>query len=122
MREQVPNNPRLEIEIQVGIPEHSPEQEMTTSPVAPIENNDNFFGLFYRVEVEFLNDWATVTQFMRGSIGYVVQEPDVTENFKQFFIIMYGSNWQKKILTHKTIILEQLYALNTGYGKLTSRM
>ena len=68
---------------------------MTTSPVVPNENNDSFLGIYYRVDVESLNDWATVTQIMRESIGYVVQEPEVTEDFKQFSIIMFGSNWEK---------------------------
>ena len=92
MREQLPNNPRLGIENPLGLPEHLPEQEMTPSAVAPNENDDKFLGIFYRVDVESKNDWATVTRFMRGSVGYVVREPDVTEDSKQFLIIMYGSN------------------------------
>ena len=68
---------------------------MTPSPVVPNENNDSFLGIYYRVDVESLNDWATVTQIMRESTGYVVQEPEVTEDFKQFSIIMFGSNWEK---------------------------
>ena len=66
MPEQVPNNPKLGIEIPLGFPEPSPEQDMTPSPVAPNENVKNFLGIFYRVCVESLNDWATDTQFMRG--------------------------------------------------------
>ena len=54
---------------------------------------------------------------MWGSIGYVVHEPDVTEDFRQFLIIMYGSS-----LTYQTLIVEQLYILITDYGRLTSRM
>ena len=95
---------------------------MTPSPVAPDENNNNFLGLHYRVGVGALNDCATVTRYMKGSIGFVVQEPEVTDDFKQFPIIIYGSNWVKKVLSYPTMIIEQLYALITGYGKLTSRM
>ena len=87
---------------------------MTPSPVAPNENDDNFLGLFYRVDVESSNGWATVTQFMGGSLGYVVQEPHHTENLKQTFIIMYGSKWEKRVLAYQTMIVEQLYVLNTG--------
>ena len=108
MQEKIRNIPRLGIEIPLGLSEHLPEQEMTPSPVAPNENDDNFSELSYRVDVESSNDWATVTQFMRGSIEYVVQEPDVTENFKQFLIIIYGSNWEKRVLTYQTMMVEQL--------------
>ena len=69
-----------------------PQQEMTPSPVAPDEDHDKFLGSYYRVVVYALDEWATVTNFMRGSIGYVVQEPEITDDFKQFLIKMYGSN------------------------------
>ena len=69
-----------------------------------------------------MKDWATVTQFMSGSIGYVVQEPHVTGDFKQFFIIMNGSNCGKRVLADQTMIVEQVNALLTGYGKQTSSM
>ena len=122
LNEQVPNNPRLGIEILLGLPEHMPQQEMTPSPVAPDEDNDNFLGLYYRVDVEALDEWATVTIFMRGSIGFVVQEPEITDDFKQFLITMYGSNCEKRVLSYETLIIEQLFALITGYCKLTSRL
>ena len=90
---------------------------MTPSPETPNKDDDNFLGFFYRVEVDSLNDWAIVTQFRR----YEVQEPDVTEDFKQFLNIMYGSNWKKKVLTYRTMIVEQLDDCTRGYGELTSR-
>ena len=122
LNEQVPNNQRLRIEIPLGLPEHMPQEEMTPSPVVPDEDHDHFLGLFYCVDVEALDEWTTVTSFMRGSIGYVVQEPEITDNFKQFLIIMYGSNWEKRVLSYQTMIIEQLYALITEYSKLTSRI
>ena len=122
LNEQVPNNQKLGIEIPLGLPEHMPQEEMTPSPVVPDEDHEYFLGLYYRVDVEVLDEWARVTKFMRGSIGYVVQEPEITDNFKQFLIIMYGSNWEKRILSYQTMIIEQLYALITGYSKLTSRI
>ena len=121
MREQVPKNPRLGYKIPLSILEHLPEQEMTTSPVAPNENDKNFSGLFYRAYVDSLSDCATVAQFIRRTIGYVLQEPDVCGDFKHFLFIVYGSNWEKRVLTYQTMIVEQLYALITGYGNLTSR-
>ena len=122
LNEQVPNNQKLGIEILLGLPEHMPQEEMTPSPVVPDEDHEYFLGLYYRVDVEVLDEWARVTKFMRGSIGYVVQEPEITDNFKQFLIIMYGSNWEKRILSYQTMIIGQLYALVTGYSKLTSRI
>ena len=120
--EQVLNYQRLRIEIPLGLPEHMPQQKMTPSLVVPDEDHDNFLGLYYRVDVEALDEWATVTSFMRGSIGYVVQEPEITDDFKQFLIRMYCSNWEKRVLSYQTMIVEQLYALITGYSKLTSRI
>ena len=88
LNEQRLNNQRLGIEIPLGLPEHMPQQEMTPSSVAPDEDHDNFLGFQYRVDVEPLDEWATVTSFLRGSIGYVVQEPEITDDFKQFLITM----------------------------------
>ena len=90
MREQVPKNPRLGYIIPLSILEHLPEQELTTSPVSPNENDMDFSGLFYRAYVDSLSDGATVAQFMRAIIGYVLQEPDVCGDFKQFLFIVYG--------------------------------
>ena len=122
LNEQRPNNQRLGIEISLGLPEHMPQPEMTPSPVATDEEHDNFLGLYYRVDVEAWDEWATVTSFMRGSIEYVVQEPEITDDIKQFLIKMYGSNWEKRVLSYQTMIVEHLYALITGYSKLTSRI
>ena len=122
LNEQRPNNQRLGIEIPLSLPEHMPQEKMTPSPVVPDEDHDQFLGLYYRVDVEALDEWATVTSFMRGSIGYVVQEPEITDNFKQFLIIIYGSNWEKRVLSNQTMIIEQLCALITGYNKMTSRI
>ena len=121
LNEQRPNNQGLGIEIPLGLPEHMPP-EMTPSPVASDEDHDKFLGIFYRVEVEALDEWATVTSFMRGSIGYVVQEPEITDDFKHFLIRMYGSNWERRVLSYQTMIVELLYSLITGYSKLTSRI
>ena len=122
LNDQVPNNQRLGIEIPLGLQEHMPQEEMTPSPVVPDKGHDHFLGSYYRVDVEALEEWTTVASYMRGSIGYVVQEPENTDNFKQFVINMYGCNWEKRVLSYQTMIKEQLYALITGYSKLTSRI
>ena len=105
-----------------GSPRASTSARNDTFAGSTRRHNENFFRFDYQVDVEALNDWATVTHFMKGSIGLVVQAPEVTDDFRQFLIIMYGSNWEKRVLGYQTMIIEQLYALITGYGKLTSRM
>ena len=122
LNEQVPYNQRLGIQFPLGLPEHMPHREMTPSPVVPDGDPDHFLGLYYRVDVEALDEWATFTSFMRGSIGYVVQKPEITDDFKQFLIRMYGSNWEKRVLSYQTMIVEQLYALITRYSKLSCRI
>ena len=120
LNKEAPNNPILGIEHPLALPEHKPQQEMTLSPVAPDEDHDNLPGLYYRVDVEALDEWAAVKSFMRGSIGDVVQKPEITDDFKHFLIRMYGSNWEARVLSHQTMIVEQLCDLITGYSKLTS--
>ena len=88
LNDQVTIVPSFEIELPLRLPELLPQQEMITSPVAPDENNDNFLILFWRLDVKTLNDLATVTQFMRGNVGFVVQEPDVPDDFAQFLILI----------------------------------
>ena len=122
LNDQVPKNSRLGIKILLGLPKHMPQQEMTPSPIAPDEDNDNFLGVYYQVDAESLDEWATVTSFMRGSIGFVLQEPEITNDFEQFLIKMYSSNWEKRVLGYQTMIIEQFYALITGYSRLTSRL
>ena len=56
--EQVPNNQRLGFEIPLGLPKHMPQQEMTPSPVVPDEDHDHYLGLYNRVDVEALDEWA----------------------------------------------------------------
>ena len=112
----------MRIGIEILLDPDMPKPELTPSPLAPDENIGDFLELYYGVDVEALNDWAAVTRFMRGSIGYVVQELENTDDFKIYLTNMYGSNWEKKVLAYQTMNIEQLYAFITGYSKLTSRM
>ena len=83
-------------EFPLGLPEQLPEPEMTPSPVALDGDIDNFLGFQYRLDVEALNDWANVTQFTKGSIEFEVEEPDLTDNLKEFFVFIYVQRWEKK--------------------------
>ena len=62
LNEQIPDNPRLGFEISLNLPEHMPQQETTPSAAAPDEDNDNFLGLYYRVDVEAMD--GSMLQFL----------------------------------------------------------
>ena len=90
MQKQHPQ--QLGSRLEIPLDENLPRLAMTQSPVGPDENNDKFISLYNRVDVEVLNNWAMNTLFMRGSIGHVVQEPNITDDFRQFLQMMYGAN------------------------------
>ena len=69
-----------------------------------------------------LNNWVDVTLLMRGSFGYVVQEPDFTDYCRQFLWLMYWANWEKRIMKQSVVFMEDLYAFNTGHCKLPSHL
>ena len=96
-----------------------PELELTLSPVTGNDGSDNFLGLFYRVVVEALEEWANVTKFLMGGLGFSVEKPEITSNFRDFLLTMYGNNSEKRILRYTAMIIEQLKALITGFCKLT---
>ena len=87
-----------------------------------MKKKDNFCCLYYRVDVEVLKNWAEETLFIGGSIGYVVQKPDLTDEFRQFLQVMQRANWEKNILRYIVLISEKLFAFITGYGKRTNRL
>ena len=72
------------------------------------------------MDVQALEEWANVTNFMMGGLGFSVEEPEITTNFRDFFLIMYGNNWEKRFLRYTTMVIEQLKALITGFCKLTN--
>ena len=119
LQDQVPNQMRIGIEIRLD--PNMPELELTPSPVAGDHGSDNFLGLFYRVDVEALEEWADVSNFMMGGLGFWVEEPEVTSNFRDFLRIMYGNNWEKRILHYTTLVIEQLKALIIGFCELPNR-
>ena len=65
LQDQVPN--QMKIGIEIPLDPGMPETELTPSPVAGDHGSDNLLGLFYRVDVEALEEWANVTNFMMGS-------------------------------------------------------
>ena len=85
-QDQVPNQTRIGIEIPLD--PDIPEPELTSYPVAEDDGSDNFLGLLYRVDAEALEKWANVTNFMMGGLGFSVEEPETTSNFRNFLLIM----------------------------------
>ena len=50
------------------------------------------WGFFYRIDIEAVEDWAKVTNFTMGSLGFFIEEPETTTDFRDFLLIMYGKN------------------------------
>ena len=74
------------------------EPGMAPPPLAPDEKDDNSFGLNYRVDVIVMNIWTDEILNMKGSVGYLVLEPDIADDFGQFSEILYGANGEKRML------------------------
>ena len=113
LQDQVPNQMRIGIEIPVD-PDMT-EPELTPSPVAGDDGSDNFLGLFYRVDVEALEEWAKLTSFMMGGLGFSVEDTEITTSFRDFLLIMYGKKWKRQIFRLTTVVIEQFRALNTDF-------
>ena len=60
-----------------------------------------------------------IRNWMRGGVGYLVQEPLITERFKGFLQFLYGPQWENKLLTGGGMLLAQLGASVSGYSLLT---
>ena len=83
-----------------------PEPALTPSPVAGDDGTDNFLGLFYRVGLEAPEERANVTNLMMGGLGFSVQEPEITLNFRDFILIRHGNRWEKRILRFITMTID----------------
>ena len=94
------------------------EPVLTLFPVAGDDESDNFWRLFYRVGVEAPEVWAIIPNFMMGGLGFSVEEPEITTLFWDFLLIMYGNNWEKRILRYTTMVIEQLKGLIIDFCKL----
>ena len=119
LNEQVPQQMRIGIEI--SLDPDMPEPQLSRSPLAGDQGSDNCLGLFCWVNVNALKTWAKVTKFMYGSFGYSVEEPEVTEDFREFFKFLYGINRESRVLCSTDRIIEQLEALLYSFSKVTSR-
>ena len=108
----------MRIGIEIHLDSDMLELELATSPIAWDYGSDNFLGLFYRVNVEALGERAKVVNFMMGNLGFSFEEPEITSNFRDFLLILYGNNWGKRSVRYTTLVIEQLTALITGFCKM----
>ena len=67
LQDQVPNQKSIGAEIPLD--SDMPEPEPIHSAVAWDDESDNFLGLFYRLDVEALEERANITNFMVGGLG-----------------------------------------------------
>ena len=86
LQDQVPNQMKIVIEI-LQDPD-MPEPEMIPSPVAGNDGSENLLGLFYRVDVEALEEWAVVTNFLMGGFASSVEKSEIMSNFRASLWIM----------------------------------
>ena len=74
----------MRIGIEIPLDPYMPEPELTPSPVAEDHGSNEFMGFFYRVVVEALEEWANVTNIMKGGLGSSVEISEITSNFRDF--------------------------------------
>ena len=72
------------------------------------------------MDADALEEWANVTNFMIGGLGFSVEEPEITSKFRDFFLFMYGTYWEKQILPYITTVMDQINFLIVGFRKLTN--
>ena len=91
-QDHIPQQTRIGIEVPLDF--HTLKPELKSSPIAVDEINDNFISLSYRVDVEVLNNWNEESPFMKGGIGYVVEEPDISDDIRSFCKLFTGATWR----------------------------
>ena len=57
------------IGVEIPLDPDIPEPELTHSPIAGDHGSDNILGLFCLKDVEALEEWAKVTNFIMGVLG-----------------------------------------------------
>ena len=97
----------MRIGIEIPLDRYKPEPELTPSPVAEDRGSNEFMGFFYRVVVEALEEWANVTNIMKGGLGFSVELPEITSNFRYFREYVW-KNWEKRILRCTKMLREHL--------------
>ena len=110
LQDQVPNQMRIGIEFPLD--SDMPESEMTFS------GNWGwwvlwFLGAFYHVNVEALEDWTEVTNFMMGGLGFSLEDQKLKPISVTSSQLCMGINAKKRIFSYTTKVIEQLKALIT---------
>ena len=69
-----------------------PEPELTPSTVAGDDGSYSFLLQFLPHGCRGSGRVAKVTNFTMGSLGFSIAAPEITTNFRDFPLIMYGQN------------------------------
>ena len=70
--------------------------------------------------MEAPEEWANATNFMMSGLGFSVEEPEITTNFRDLRLIVCENNWEKRILRYTKMVTEQLKALILGFCEVTN--
>ena len=55
-------------------------------------------NIYDRAELFLLKDWMERTLIMQGGVGYVVVSPLISERLETLLQVLYGPQWEAKIL------------------------
>ena len=128
----------LHINVELNLeepPESPPPGPPSPAPVPPApipigevfpvwelpDDGNNFMNFFTRADVLELKPWSETTRNRRNEEGYVVEEPDLPQNFVAFLIEYHGTQWEVKFLRAATEpLFAQLLSYVAGYARLTS--
>ena len=88
----------MRIWIEILLDPDMPEPVLTPSLVAGDNGSDKLLGFLYRVDVEALEEWTKVTNFMMGDLAFSVEDPEFTTNFRDVLLVIYGNIWEKRVL------------------------
>ena len=87
LENQVPNQMRIGIEIPLDRECLNPNYLLPR--LLGILGVATSMNPFYRADVEALEEWANVLNFKTGYLGFSVEEPEITSNIHEFFLIRY---------------------------------
>ena len=92
--EQHPNQ-QLNIEIPLNNP-HEDDDEITPSPVAGDDGSDSFFRALVSDGCRSPGRVESNTNFMIGGIGFSLEDPEITTNFRDLLNRIFGNKWANK--------------------------
>ena len=73
------------------------EQELVPGWELPDDGN-NFPNFYTRTDVMDLKNWAQETRNRVNEVGYVVEDPAISQNFTAYLLEHHGPQWEAKFL------------------------